>query len=414
MVSQRLGGLTKIDGFLVFLLIIFSGNPAIYNQSSYDVLVGIFGIYLILYFKIKKIKITPLSWRIAILFLGILIIQAVQFYYFPIRPILGFYTRMFIGFAVIHSVKNFPYIFVRIMFWIAIFAIGFHYARISGIDIPSMLTPLESIFGIKIPNRQIAFVHTFYFSGIDKYRNAGMFWEAGAFAGYMNLSLLFLGILRKQIPRRHHIGYLIIFTIAILSSKSTMGYIVYPFGLLFNLDLTLVKDRIKNTLSGKAIFILFVFIPILVFASLTSYKKFEFMGNKIIRQVEVAIYKQNPSWYLSRFGSLLLNIELIKEYPFFGVGPGNNADILMGLNKLDRSSGMGNGMAGFITNFGMVGFCCFLICVYWGFRKYGQNKYKSALAVAVIVLTLQGEGFLNHALYMGLFFLGDMNQEVLH
>jgi hypothetical protein len=106
------------------------------------------------------------------------------------------------------------------MVGLSILAITFHYLRIlTSLDLPSIFQPLANIFNITIERRQSAYIHTFFFYDLDKYRNAGMFWEAGAYAGYLILSIIMLRLIKDKLYKKEFFFSFFIFSIALLSTK---------------------------------------------------------------------------------------------------------------------------------------------------------------------------------------------------
>lgn len=393
---------TKIEYFFVFLLIIFSGNPAITANPNLDVLQIIFATFMSIYslFKCEKFLTTDF-YKICLIFGGIIVIQTIDFYFFPFRTISGFYVRLFLGFIVMNSVKEFPYIFIRIFYWLSITALLFHIVRFIGMDIISALKPLDNLFGAFTQGRQNAFFHTFFIS-VDINRNAGMFWEPGAFAGYLNLSILLLGIIKHKLSKRIATKYLIVLTIALLSTMSTMGYLAYIFSMIFYF----ISDKeSKKFISLKSVTTVIVIILILL-TSFFVFDKIDFLKEKIVNQIYQA-ETRSKGWEINRFGTLIFDLKYIKEKPLFGWGANSATRFSLDPNAEDIGNGMGNGMSDFIVKYGLIGFLTFIVTLFCRLKNNNISTLNSSLFLLVIVITLQGECFLMFPLFVSLMFLNE-------
>jgi hypothetical protein len=404
----------KTELILVFFLIILSGNPAVLNHPNIDVVMALFAIGLFGYSFTRNINIVNTNFLIiSFVFIGIIIVQTVNFnFFFPIKTIAGFFTRLFIGFTIIQSVKNFPYVFTKIMLWISFAGLFFHFLFLIGIDMPSFLRPFADLINSNSVGRQASFFHTYLFNYIDRTRNAGMFWEPGAFAGYLILAMVFLGLIKEQLPKKEYQKNIIVFSIALLSTKSSMGYICFPFALFFNININPAKNKIKEILLGKISFVILFLVPLLFITSIFFYNKIDFLQKKIEYSMYMALSKQG-AWEKNRMGTLLFNLNYIKERPLTGWGAHPKTRFALNPEMIGQEQGMGNGMADFIVKYGFLGFGVFLFFLFRNFSKYKLNIFYPILAIFIIVLTLQGECFLGFPLYIGLMFFTDGQKNII-
>ena len=231
-----------------------------------------------------------------------------------------------------------------------------------------------------------------------------MFWEPGAFAGYLNLSLVFLGTIKESIPKAKFKIFIIIFCVAILSTMSTMGYIILPFSLLLIMRSNLSEVKYKPFVTGKLLLILYLTIPFLLITSVYAYNNIDFLKSKIEKQFR-STEQRNGNWHLTRFGTIIFDWKYISRKPFTGWGANPKTRYTLDPQLIDKNTGMGNGMSDFTAKYGITGFSLFIFYLIVGFKKYFTNSISLGLAVLIIILTLQGECFLNFPLYLGLFFL---------
>lgn len=224
--------------------------------------------------------------------------------------------------------------------------------------------------------------------GDDIPRNSGMFWEPGAFQGYINLvPLLFIDNL-KQLWEQERFSCVIL-TLALLTTFSTTGYIVFMVIILSKIIL-----GIHNKFSKFAISIILIFVVIYVFTSL------DFLGEKIQEQYQSALIVEQGDASWSRFGAAVVDYYEIARHPFIGNG------FLMEARYptlVELMSGSGNGFTGAINMFGLIIIIIYLMQLY----KYspGQKKVDKCIFIIAIVLLLQGEFFLNFPAFWALLFI---------
>ena len=394
------------DLLLVYFLLCMSGNPAIGNIFNIDLLYSSVAVLLAIWMLFYKDHLFNRKFIfVSCSFLIIFLVQTIIFSFFPYITIAGFYIRLFVGFAVIRIIKNFPQLYIRTMFYLAIVSLFFNIpdqlAQYSGFDYRSIFIPLKELIGERALERNVLFFHTFM--NYLPYRNAGMFWEPGAFAGYIILALGLLGLIREELPKRIYQYYLIILLITLFTTKSSTGYLALPFALLthFNLQTETYKKKLWSILR-----IWYFALPLLIIVSITSYQNIDFLEYKIKQSIENVKY-QEKSWHRSRIGSFIFDLEYIKKRPLTGWGLHPKTRYAL-TPWVTENEGMGNGMSDFTAKFGMIGMLVFLVSYFKGmYQMTNQNTLKSSLMVVLIILVLQGENFLGYPLFMGLMFLCD-------
>src|SRR5205085_12036998 len=93
-----------------------------------------------------------------------------------------------------------------------------------------------------------------------QYRNCGMFWEPGAFSGILTLCF---ALNAKYLPMlwKNHKLKIIVLILALLTTKSTTGYIVFFITVIFYLVFFIKNNIIK-----------FALVPALLLISLLVYE----------------------------------------------------------------------------------------------------------------------------------------------
>lgn len=395
---------------LVYFLLCVSGNPAVNNIVNMEIVLVVFAIALTVLLVLNKENLfNRRFFNITGIFSVIFLFQIIIFSFLPYFTIAGFYVRLFIGFAVIRLVKNFPLVYIQVMFYLAIVSLCFHIpdrlGQYVGFDFRGVFAFLGKIIGDPFQYREVICFHTFM--NILPERNAGMFWEPGAFAGYLIIAVGFLGLNKNNIPKKNYMRILIVLTLTLLSTQSTTGYLVYPLALLTHLNLQKAKNVKKGIIR---FFFITIIIPIIFIFIGYTYKGIHFVNEKIEDRF-YAVITESSNWHRSRFGSLLFDMKYIKERPLTGWGLHPKTRYALD-PWITEGEGMGNGMSDFTAKFGITGMSVFLVTVFLGIYSItNRDARKSVVMLLVLIFLLQGEAFLGHPLFLGLMFLSCTQKE---
>lgn len=394
------------DYLLVLLLVAFSGNPALAIPFGWEPLLVALALLLAgLLIHAQRPLIEPKGAGPFAVFIGLLLVQAVVFRFFPFITVAGFVVRLFIGYAVIRLVVDFPVVYVRVMVCLA--QVGIIFWGLGKFGIVKSLLSAVPPWMLNPWNGERAFallLHTFYTdAALNVQRNAGMFWEPGAFAGYLLLALLFCGLWESTPERREYRVSLAWLTAALLTTSSTAGYVLLPFVLLFSFRHTgsTVTAQLRR---GMLLYFAGFFI---LCSAVAGYSQIEFVGQKIDEQIRKTLYvpEYNRGMMNTRFGSLLFDWEYIKQSPL--IGWGIHPDTRYQMHSEDeRATGHGNGLTDFTAKFGLIGLVAFGYFVWHGLSKFSGRPQRSLAGVLLILVMLFSETFLNYPLFLGLMFLG--------
>jgi hypothetical protein len=388
----------KRDWLLVLILLSVSYNPGlplVFGGMETLLLstVGLLTICMLLtpWHRLCSIALWPFF-----VFGFLILAQAKMFCFLPLLTIVGFFCRMFIGYAVICLVHDFPLKFVKVMTSLALLSLFFWMMTLSGILSP--FTQILRSFALRTTGYKAPIlVHTFFFSSPTTlgFRNSGIFWEPGAFAGYLVLAIMFVGFLPLSMTVKARRWSLCVLSLTVLTTMSTTGYIALPLGWLL------------QWIGGKkSSFRVFVF-PLLISSIFFGYSLFEldFVGKKIFEQYETAVDQRGDQWYLTRFGTMVFDWEYIRRRPLSGWGLHDDTRYMLH-DKSKLRLAMGNGLSSFTAQFGFVGIGTCLLFIWLGFYwMSGRRLMLSGIATLVIVVLLNGEGFLGHPAFLSLMFL---------
>ena len=154
---------------------------------------------------------------------------------------------------------------------------------------------------IQINDKTISFLYLFYYSDIDYLgilRTQGIFWEAGILQFYLNFYLyLKLNYLKESIDK----NFLLIFTI--LTTFSTTGYFCLLLILIHS-----ILSNIKNLSNAKILPSLLISSFLFIFSYL------------LILNFNTKFFGVMQSSANGRTFDLIAGYEVIKQYPFFGIG----------------------------------------------------------------------------------------------
>lgn len=375
----------QIDYLSVILLITISGNAVIIRAPWYKTLLILIGSIVITLIakKVEKLFFSRLRRYIAF-FLVIFATQFLIFGWNTFPGIIGFSLKCLIGGYIIwHTKERFIPVYTNTMVYISgigvvLFLLSF--TRI--ISIPNIIpvhdAPLFDSIGIYIDS-----------NAIPK-RNVGMFWEPGAFAGYIMIAfaLNLHGFIEKFKANKKK--YLILGA-ALVSTFSTTGYLVFAF-FLFMVGFQFIRNK---KYMGLLLFVILLPIIYSIFVSQ------DFLLEKITSQYENSIEKDGE-YDPSRFGAFLFDIHYIKKHPLVGNGLHERTRYADHPYLSDDKGGHGNGFSNFVASMGLLSMFYYIFYLY---KSLPFSKNEKIFFVALIVLLLQGEQFLNFPLFLGLPFL---------
>jgi len=396
---------------LLILVLAYSGNPAlgcIFPIEPQLICLALLVGFLL--FRRAGDAITPRFAGISLVYILILLVQCLAFSFCPVVTMAGFLIRLFIGYAAFRIIHDFPRTYVHAMYGLAVTSLIFYfpYAVLSlvGVAVEASAASLSNLLRTTIASdtssivRYPLLLHTFVKD--NSLRNLGMFWEPGAFGGYLILAVVFLSMCRSRMDRRMYLRYLGVTCIAILTTLSTTAYVALPLALAlhFNWHLSARKHEVLQ----KAAVLTF-FLPLFLVICALSYNSLDFLRPKIESQLD-AVRMRQGSWHRGRMGSIIFDWEYIKRRPLSGWGLHSKTRYALH-PWMEDSQGMGNGMSDFTVRLGLVGMATWLIGTFLGLLQLsGQSLARTIWAIVIILLVLQGEIFLGYPCFLGLMFLG--------
>ena len=371
----------KLDYLIVFLALCISGNPLFIYSKDY-MFIGFAALFGLLC-ELRKTSLINKDLRKWLLLFGMLFfLQLVFVDKVSIPADVNFISKILLAFFVASLLGvKFREVYFRVMVTLSI------------ISIPLFLLNLllDMSFGLEFDRYYTIFLYNQIIpSEFDQgIRNASMFWEPGAFQGYLMLIPIMFFDKLKNLWASNRLACIVL-VVAILTTKSTTAYMtVALFFLMYYLTSGTVSlcRRILIVSAGIAIFVFYVW-------------NMDFMGGKIMKQYEDAQNLQAGDVSWDRFAVMQIDFLNIKRSPLVGNG------------FLDESRygtlgefmhGAGNGFTGSMNMFGIPFILLYLISVPRHLRFHVKNS--TPIIMLTLILLLFGEYFLNYPMFWSLLFV---------
>lgn len=397
--GPRSGRPSLRDYAIIFLLLAISGNQAfVYGSRQDPILITAAAIFLVAYLHRKGPVVSRRFLYLTAGFAALFLIHAAAFRFLPLETTGGFFLRLLAALCAVGASRNFPLSYSRSLFFLVLLSFVFYVPdQLLGfvdIEFRSVFEPIRAAVGVD--ERFNILVHNFQV-GAHTHRNAGFFWEPGAFAGYLVLAILLLSAVRRTIPRSQYRLMLLVLSAGVLTSFSTTGYLALPLALWLHLP----DDVTARTRLAKRLIVRYAAVSLIVISAIVLFN-LDFVGEKIRDQI-VQTADREQAWELGRVGSFLFDWEYIRERPFSGWGLNTRSRFMLhpGLEEIR----FGNGLSSLVAGFGLIGLLIYCSSLYYSLRPGFPNRSRTLFAVSVIVLLLNGEIFLNHPLFWSIAFL---------
>ncbi len=375
----------------MFLLLCFSGNP-IFTHMDYSkiLLIGytlIFVVYTLYKVNLKIFKKALGILITLIIFILVLIsFQNMSLGFVSYSSVFGNIIKLILCVCtlVYYQSEKFDILdtYITILTFLAVTSIPFFILNqfvFYGIPYGSNVTKSLLIFtSFYLPNDPIT-------------RNSGMFWEPGAFAGYLVLAIIFIVLKNGKFQIGTYKKEVILILLGLLTTFSTTGYI--------SLGVIIVIFSFQNFKWGRIIV-----GPVIILIIIYAYVSLDFMKQKIESQIEYTVNMKQDEVNPGRFAAFKMDLEYIKSQPLTG----NGVDVSTRWRfhpKVKGDFGHGNGMSNFIAVWGIPLFLFWTYCVYSFIKKNSRSTVTTIIAVLIIVILLQGEQFLNYPMFNLFFFL---------
>lgn len=398
------------DTFLFFVLVVGSGVNPLW-EWFYSVPTGIcYVFWLIVCLVIARPSRQSRNWT---LLYGILILIVVSSVSSKLTLSLGMISRIFkylslavMGFVVAESLSAQAYLSLkRVGYYLVLLSFLFWLPAVVmellGIDLESAISDVAfRTSSSDIGKSSTAFthlvVHNFRGYANPNYaflRNSGVFWEPGAFGGF--LTMLMLLSLKISGPRSIFEKETLFIFLGILSTMSTTSIVIALVVILYHSGSTIRFGVERNVL-----------VPLLLILSVIFFLNAPFLLDKILAQNEM-VFGGSKWGNATRFGQFFIGIDLWMEAPLFGHGFGSSLFESVYFNTLSKEmvSAFGNGLTLMLVYGG--------ILLTWISVRAMSNSIivrrgigHQVFAIFVVLAWCSGQAWFNHLCFYFLIFAG--------
>src|SRR5690606_12115512 len=171
------------QNILIFLLLAFSGNPIVRQFDKSSILFISLAVLVLFYNSLNKTFYRKFL-IITIGLFGLFLCQQLELDYVSWLGGINFIVKIFFGGLIVYLLPDrLPYRFFIVLYYLALISlICFLVINIAGIKPPGI------VWGTGNSRERTSYVVYSYLES-HPFRNAGMFWEPGAFAGIITLCL---------------------------------------------------------------------------------------------------------------------------------------------------------------------------------------------------------------------------------
>jgi hypothetical protein len=384
-VRRLMNSKISIDYILVTLLVMLSGNPVapelLGKEASYIILFLLFVVYSINKSKLL-IDISALQYPVLI---GVLAV--IHFYTFGsivVMASLGFLLKICTGLLAAIFIEDFFIKYIKLMAILAVISLLFYVPTVLGIDVFGYLSFLRISAGVDWLNH--IGIHNFH-NGEDL-RNAGVFWEAGAFSGYLVIALYFVvAHIDRLVLHKWEVAAL---TFALISTQSTAGFVAGLVLIVFFVTRRFFLARFTALLPLMP-FIFAVLIGVLYIAV----NELDFISEKIQDQMSAASVGADRA-QMNRFGNALMDLESISARPIAGWSGNPETRFAFDPGLMDFIEGQGNAVTGLMVRFGVIGFVGFFVALYFSAIRRDGGGVSAIFLIIIIICLLIGEQYINY------------------
>ena len=374
-----------IDNTLVTLMYCISGNPAFNETYPLGKIVN--GLFLALLLVVMGFRIEKTAWKTSLLWMAFLgAIFTAQYFQLGQISFLGSFNFMVKMLCAIlfasYMGGRLQETAINVMAVVCAISLPLYLFNLAGgwIHSPIATDLRESLI---IYTESIGEAN----SG-SLFRNSGMFWEPGAFAGYILVTfMLFIDRLEVLLGKYRRQTLLLIVTL--LTTMSTTGYIVFFLFVLYFI--------FKIGMKGRQRTYAFLLAGGILVLALLVFNKADFLGEKINKELAASEKLTEDDADPSRSGSIIFDLPYIASHPLFGNGmmPETRFRFHLGFFTEEQLNGFGNGFSGCIATMGILFMLAYLLAI--GLNRTLRAKW---FVIVLVILLLQGEYYLNYPFFM--------------
>lgn len=356
----------KLLKYYLMLLIVYASGSVLFSQLYYQKFLVFLFINSIIFVKPKKIgkgRVILVLLLTSICILHYMVFQQNYTSYFGL--IMKLISVLFL--STNFDLNDFKSKYVNIMVLFAFISIiSFSFAEINFGFITGHF-PLIQVWNVYM---RPTFFYTFMAS--KPFRNNSIYWEPGAFQAFLNVALFFI-LNNNLLKSKKNIFKVIILFIALITTFSTTGYIIFLL-----LIINFIKQNIKlSKISPKNKFILFTIAILLITSFIYAEKNYKVISNK---------FNSNSDVYYSTSLRLLdtqMAFNLFSQRPIIGWGFGNS-DLSYNTYGIQNVS---NNFMLMLEQFGLPIFMLFIILNFINLKYLSKDIFEFII-ICICILTI--------------------------
>lgn len=381
---------------LMYLLIFVSGSMR-HNASSNMYLVIGFLTALMAWYFFSDRKISEKFVLYCLVFIGLLF--SLSLYTggsTSAQAVISATMRLLLAYLIVRTIgEGFIDAYIKVVVFLAAISL-FGYLTDMLHLFEGLVTRLPQVGRFGYEGVLYLFRHAFH-----PYRNNSIFFEPGAYQGFLNAALFLIAFAKTEIENRKKLVYSIVLLVALVTTFSTTGFVIFSVGFI----LFLFKSNIVS-FYGKTVLVALIFAVVgslsAQFHSTFVLKLSEYMdpsesrrgysaaGRSFGAQTDLKLFRENVFGmgfddYKAGFNALAVTIGRQRE----------------GGQSLTGHTGSGNGVTNNLAMNGLP-YTLFLFgSYYWACRKLLGDYVLATVAFLMLVMFLVGEGIIqDHQLFM--------------
>ena len=368
----------RLKYFIMFIVIADAGIPFFVGNTW---LLIIFA-FLSVIFLVRKENFNPFIIKFLFAFIALMTMQILLTQTFLAGPFLGIILRIIYAYMAIKLIgPNFLKYYINVMYVLTIISLVLWYLfayvpgvyEIGGQIYQSFVKPI-SIYSLETRQNIILYTNDYWL--LDKLpRNAGPFWEPGAFGVFLVIGILFNTIVNQKLFNKKNY----IFIIALITTFS-LGAYTSLFIFLYIYTFLILKFK-------PSTFLLSLIILLIAFY---AYNSFDFLGNKMVTSFEKSksfdsnLSYEDLTYRVGRNEQAILDLNSFIQNPFFGEGQ---------FIKYEYGASA-SGLTAFLRKWGIFGFILVFGSMLKSFKTYSRiagikkrYAYLSVITLITIALT---------------------------
>lgn len=388
----------------MYFIIAVSAIPYFYLSTDL-VLIGM--LISLVFFVAFNCKFDKIVLYVLVMFFIVEVLQIIYLGSFSFRTFAGTFVRLLFAYFVVKVLStNFDKVYCNIILVFSVISLFFYsmylFPSVTEYIVvniaPIFESPFkdESGFYEQAPN-VLFFTYDLYDRvGLDQefFRNAGPFWEAGAFSCFINIAILF-NVLRGE--SLFSVKNLVLI-LTLITTVSTAGYIAL---------LVLIFFAVTTSKNSKFRFVLFFVVPIMGYY---VYNQFSFMGEKVQENI---VYGQSAytDATTSRIGSALADLKDFYESPLIGWGRGESRYGGRQYSYFNIQMHRNNGVTILLVTYGVFIFIFYFYMYYRSFlaicRHYNNSEILATGSLLVFLLIGFSQGLFLLPFFYAILYLSE-------